>query len=111
MIILASFLCNNVDLYTEQGKFKLTFKLPAGHKVHNMAFHFIMRKILVLSCVIHLSSLSEYSYFLHCYSETGKLENSTFLCKKERSISLVFVITSHPSGSVAVVEEGSITYI
>ena len=110
-VILAAKFRNNVDLYTEEGKRKMTLKLPTDHLVEDVAFHFIVRKIIVLSCLVDLSSPEEYSYFLHSYSETGKLENSTFLCKKEISYFLEFAMTSHPSGPVAVVGIESITYI
>ena len=110
-IILASFLGDNVDVSTEEGKLKMTLKLPAGHKIHGVAFDFIARKIIVLSRLTDSCSQTKCSYFLHCYSETGKLENSTFLCKKEISYFLGFAMTSHPSGPVAVVGEESITYI
>ena len=108
-VILAALFGNNVDLYTEEGKHKMSLKLPAGHEVRGVAFHFIVRKIIVLSRLMDYPNLDDDSFFLHCYSETGKLENSTFLCKKERYSFLA--MTSHPSGPVAVVGEESITYI
>ena len=107
-VILAPLCSDKVDLYTEEGKLTMTLKLPAGHQVHDVAFHFIVRKIIVLSRLVSFSRGC--SYFLHCYSETGQLENSTFLRKKEISISDI-VMTSHPSGPVAVVDKESITYI
>ena len=110
-VILAVMSGNNVDLYTEEGKRKMTLELPAGHLVHGVAFHFIVRKIIVLSRLMYVSSPRKYSFFLHCYSETGKLENSTFLGKKLESYIFEFAMTSHPSGPVAVVEEQSITYV
>ena len=110
-VILAAMFGNNVDLYTEEGKLKMTLKLPADHQVHGVAFHFIVRKIIVLSRLGDYPNLDDDSFFLHCYSETGKLENSTFLCKKRISCFLEFAMTSHPSGPVAVVGEESITYI
>ena len=106
-VILAAMFGNNVDLYTEKGKLKMTLKLPAGHEVRGVAFHFIVRKIIVLSRLMDYPR--EYSYFLHCYSETGKLENSTFLCE---NVGISFLaMTSHLSGPVAVFGEESITYI
>ena len=115
-VILASFFSDNVDLYTEEGKLKVTLKLPAGHEAHGVAFHFIVRKIIVLSYLRDFFSEARYSFFLHCYSETGKLENATFLRKKERySIFdkkyFFLAMISHPSGPVAVVERAIITYI
>ena len=108
-VILAEMCGNNVDLYTEEGKLKMTLELPACHKVRGVAFHFIVRKIIVLSHLMDYSNLDDDSFFLHFYSETGKLENSMCLCKRE--VSTNFTLTSHPSGPVAVVERESITYI
>ena len=104
-VILAPLFGENVDLYTEEGKRKMTLELPTGHQVRDVAFHLIVRKIIVLSSL-------RYPFFLRSYSETGKLENSMFLCKKE-GISCFFdiVVKSHPSGPVAVVEKESITCI
>ena len=109
-VILTAMYGNNVDLYTEEGKRKMSLELPAGHEVRDVAFHFIVRKIIVLSRLADYSNLDD-SFFLHCYSETGKLENSTFLCKKRISYFWEFAMKSHPSGPVAVVERESITYI
>ena len=102
--ILAVSQSDKVDLYTVEGKLKLTMELPDGHKVYGVAFHFITRKIIVLS------KLSPDSFFLHCYSVKGELENSMFLCKR-KDLFDVFVLTSHPSGPIAVVRYESITYI
>ena len=109
-VILARMFGNNVDLYTEEGKLKMTLKLPADHIAYGVAFHFIVRKIIVLSRLWNVSCPMEYSCFFHCYSETGKLENSTFVCKKRIS-NFDMAMRSHPSGPVAVVEGESITYI
>ena len=108
-VILAAIFGNNVHVSTEEGKLKMTLKLPADHQVHDVAFHFIVRKIIVLTRLKNYPNLDDDSYFLHCYSETGKLENSTCLCKKD--VSFYFMLKSHPSGPVAIVEDESITYI
>ena len=110
-VILAGVFGNNVDLYTEEGKHKMTLKLPTGHQVRDVAFHFIVCKIIVLSRLMDFPNVGDNSFFLHCYSETGKLENSTFLCGKVGSLFFDIAMTSHPSGPVAVVERESITYI
>ena len=102
--ILAVSQSDKVDLYTVEGKLKLTMELPDGHKVYGVGFHFITRKIIVLS------KLSPDSFFLHCYSVKGELENSMFLCKR-KDLFDVFVLTSHPSGPIAVVRYESITCI
>ena len=75
-VILAAVIGNNVDLYTEEGKRKMTLELPTDHLVQGVAFHFIVCKIIVLSRLMNYSNLDDNSFFLHCYSETGKLENS-----------------------------------
>jgi hypothetical protein len=98
-IILASF--SVVEIYTEEGNLKLKIELPAGHLVCGVVFHFVIRKIIVLSKVSD-------SYFLHRYSETGKLETSMFYLNC--SIGMVR-IKSHPSGPIAIVRAGNITFI
>ena len=109
-VILAPLFGENVDLYTEEGKLKMTLKLPTGHTVRGVAFHFIVRKIIVLSRLRNYSNLHG-SCFFHCYSETGKLENSTFLSENLGNSIFTVAMISHPSGPVAVVERESIIYI
>ena len=92
-----------VDFYTEEGNLTSTLKLPEGHEVRGIAIHYVLGKIIVLTCVERKKS------YVLCYSEAGKLESSTFVCKYEDSWSVS--ITSHPGGPVAVVREKSITYI
>ena len=92
-----------VNFYTEEGNLTSTIKLPEGHLVWGMAFHHVLGKIIVLTYVME-------SCFLLCYSETGKLESSTFFCNVSGN-EYVPSITSHPGGPVAVVRERSITFI
>ena len=106
--ILAGFVSHNVDLVIEEGELKLTLTLQKDHTVFGVAFHYITRKIIVLSKLYDF--WKDNSYHLHCYSETGELENSMFLCNENRS-GVFISITSHPSGPVAVVKEKSIIYI
>jgi hypothetical protein len=90
--------------FSEEGNLKSTVKLPQGHKIYGVAYHYIIRKIIVLTYVYKNNA-----YFLLCYTEAGDLETSTIFCKRidyER-----IKITSHPSGPVAVVGEKSITFI
>ncbi|CAB3991603.1 Hypothetical predicted protein [Paramuricea clavata] len=90
--------------FSEEGNLKSTVKLPEGHKIFGVAYHYVIRKIIVLTRVEKNNS-----YFLLCYTEAGDLETSTFFCK---DIDDEFIkITSHPRGSVAVVREKSITFI
>ena len=90
--------------FSEEGNLKSTVKLPEGHKIRGVAYHYVIRKIIVLTYVY-----KNMSYFLLCYTEAGDLETSTFFCKR---INLEFIkITSHPSGPVAVVRKKSITFI
>ena len=90
--------------FSEEGNLKSTVKLPEGHKIYGVAYHYVIRKIIVLTCVEKNDS-----YFLLCYTEAGDLETSTLFCK------IIYFerinITSHPSGPVAVVREESITFI
>ena len=109
-VIFATFFSGKVDLYTEEGKLKMRLQLPEGHEVRGVAFHSIVPRIIVLSRLMDVSSPREY-FFLHCYSKTGQLENSMFLCEKEEISVFDIVMTSHPSGPVAVVGDESIIYI
>ena len=103
-IMISSSDSTAVNFYSEEGNLKSTIKLPEGHTIHGVAFHYVIRKIIVLTYV-----KEKCSCFLLCYTETGELETSTIFCK--RSIELLPSITSHPSGSVAVVGEDYITFI
>ena len=91
-------------IFSEEGNLKSTVKLPEGHKIYGVAYHYVIRKIIVLTYVEKNDS-----YFLLCYTEAGDLETSTFFCTRidyER-----INITSHPSGPVAVVRQKSFTFI
>ena len=122
--------------FSEEGNLKSTVKLPEGHEIYAVAYHYVIRKIIVLTYV-----KKNQSYFLLCYTEAGDLEISTFFSKKidnniikfgshpsgpisvvgksitfsiTKSIVIylgIINITSHPSGPVAVVGEKSITFI
>jgi hypothetical protein len=72
-ITLASYFGDAVEIYTEEGNLKLKIELPAGHVIRGVVFHFVIRKIIVLTKV-----RGSDSYFLHSYSETGQLETSMF---------------------------------
>jgi hypothetical protein len=104
-IMLASFSGDAVEIYTEEGNLKLKIEQPAGHVVRGAAFHFVIRKIIVLTKVSGSNSR-----FLHCYSEEGELETSMF-CFNEIHCKDFPQITSHPSGPVAIIRERNITYI
>ena len=102
-IMLTSLHDDAVEIYTEEGNLKLKIELPAGHVVRGTSFHFVIRKIIVLTKV----SGSD-SYFLHSYSETGQLETSTFCFNYSKGLAR---IKSHASGPVAIVRAGNIAYI
>ncbi|CAB3984546.1 Tripartite motif-containing 3 [Paramuricea clavata] len=90
--------------FSEEGNLKSTVKLPEGHDIFGVAYHYVIRKIIVLTYVDKNDS-----YFLLCYTEAGDLETSTFFCKR---IDDEFIkIKCHPSGPVAVVMGKSITFI
>ena len=103
-IILASKEDKTVNIYTEEGNLKTTIKLPAGHEVKGVAFHFGISKIIVLS--EHEEKESLYS---HSYSETGEQQKSTFLF--HYTYYDLPNITSHPSGATAVLTEKYILYV
>ncbi|CAB3990585.1 Hypothetical predicted protein [Paramuricea clavata] len=103
-IILASPLYLNdaadvAEIYTEEANLKSKICLPAGHLICGVAFHFVIRKIIVLTTVRDSDSC-----FLHRYSETGELETSMF--GFNFSGDRIPHITSHPSGPVAIATEG-----
>ena len=104
-IIIGSFNNNPVKIYTEEGNLKTTIKLPSGHWVVRVAFHFGMSKIIVISYYREKKSL-----YLHCYSETGEQHMSTCLGKVDDYVYAAY-IKSHPSGSAAVVTKNAILYL
>ena len=91
-----------LNFYTEEGNLTSTIKVPEGHSVLSMAFHYFLGKIIVLTRVEEMESR-----YLLCYSEAGELHSTTFFSLARELPS----ITSHPAGPVAVVKEKSITYI
>jgi hypothetical protein len=102
-IMLASYFGNAVEIYTEEGNPKLKIELPAGHVIRGASFHFVIRKIIVLTEVSGSDSC-----FLHRYSETGELETSMFSFNFSEGFAW---ITSHPSGPIAIFRAGNIAYI
>jgi hypothetical protein len=90
--------------FSEEGNLKSTVQLPEDHQIFGIAYHYVIRKIIVLTYVDKNDS-----YFLLCYTEAGDLESSTFFCKRIDYEDIK--ITSHPSGPVAVVTIKSITFI
>lgn len=90
------------NFYTEDGNLTSTIKLPEGHRVCRLIFHYVVGKVIALT-----RASEKDSCFLLCYSETGELESSTFFCEFFDFQS----ITSHPGGPVAVVKRESITFI
>lgn len=94
-----------VHIYSEQGSLNSTIRLPDGHEVCGVVFHYVICRIIVLSYVEETRSC-----FLLSYGETGEMETSTLFCcggvdECRPSIS------SHSSGHVAVVQERAITFI
>ena len=101
-IMIVSHDCRAIHTYSTEGDLKSTIKLPDGHKAYNVAFHYSICKIIVLTYVSNKES-----YFLLSYSETGELENSVFFCESYAYVEL----KSHPSGPVAVRHNTSITFL
>ena len=104
-----------VEIYTEEENLKLKIKLPAATDViMGAAYHFVLRKIMVLSKIRRKNSnfnFLENSNFLHCYSETGKLETSMHVRNTFGTQDLYANIISHPSGPVAILGYYTINYI
>jgi hypothetical protein len=97
-----------VQIYSTEGNLKSTIKVPEGHQALRVAFHHGICKIIVLTY-----AEEQNSWCLHGYSETGELENSVFLRKKDLKEYWwdTNFMKSHPSGPVAVKVEESITFI
>ena len=108
-IIIGSWKDNTVEIYTEEGNLKTTIKLPAGHRILGVAFHFGISKIIVFSQ--HKKKVC--SYYLHCYSETPEQYTSTCLGDGTYYEFLLHFpkITSHPSGAAAVATRKTILYL
>ena len=94
-----------VKFYLEEGNVKSKIKLPDGHKIRGISFHYVLGKIIILTFLSEKESV-----FLLCYSDRGELESSTFCCDYRGNEWFPF-ITSHPAGPFAVVREKSITFI
>jgi hypothetical protein len=101
-ILLSSHDLKAVHSYSEDGTVMSTIKVPDGHEVRGIAFHYLICKIIVLA-------EQHDSYFLHCYSKTGELEMSIH-CKRVGD-EYFPQIKSHPSGTFAIVRERSISFI
>ena len=93
-----------VCFYSEEGHLKSIVKVPEGHMVEGAAFHYVIRKIIVLMFLLH-----EDSYFLLCYSENGELERSTFFLKATQFA--LPRVKSHPSGRFAVFWQKNVVFI
>ena len=102
-VMISSHVTMAVKICTEEGNITSTIQVTEGHRVCGIAFHYVVRKIIVLTYVA-----MESSFFRLCYSEAGELESSTFFCCYDDGGPAS--ITSHPAGPVAVVRKKSITF-
>ena len=93
-----------VQIYSKEGNLKSTIKLPEGHEIRGVAFHFAFSKIIVLTYVEKKDS-----YFLLSFTEEDELETTTYFC--EKADHGIPKITSYPSGGVAVVTRKIVTFI
>ena len=94
-----------VNFYAEEGNLKSKIKLPEGHEIRGIPFHYVLGKIILLTFVSEKKSV-----FLLCYSDRGKLESSTSCCDYRRNEWFPF-ITSHSAGAFPVVKEKRMTFI
>ena len=101
-IMMGSEYDNAVHIYSEEGNLKSIIKLPEGHWIREVAFHFVFSKIIVVTYV-----RKKNSYFLLCYTEEGELESTTYFGDSSDIISPK--ITSHPNGPVVVVTSHNLT--
>ena len=91
-------------IYSEEGNLKSTIELPESDEVIGVAYHYVISKIIVLSY-----SVKNDSFVIRCHTETGELEPTMFVCKRENNERPK--ITCHPNGPGAVVTEQRITFI
>ena len=89
-----------VQIYTDEGKLKSTIAVPEGHEIRGLAFHYAICKLIVLT-------KKKESYHLLCYSGAGELETSSCLGKDYDWP----CIASLPSGVIAIVDLGKITFL
>ena len=101
-VMIASYDCSAVEIYTTEGNLKSVIKVPEDHRVREVAFHHDIDKIIVLTRVREPDSL-----FLLGYSETGELEGSVFLSSKYFWAN----VKCHLNGTVAIQVGSSITLI
>ena len=105
-IIIGSLGGNIVEIYTEEGNLKTTIKLPEGHEVRGVAFHFSISKISVLS---RHPGEDQHTYYLYFYSETGEHDTST--CLSDITYNNFATVTSHPRGPALVLTRKTTLYL
>ena len=105
-IIIGSLGGNTVEIYTEEGNLKRTIKLPEGHEVRGLAFHFGISKISVLS---RHPGEDQHTYYLHFYSETDEHDTST--CLSDKTYNNFATVTSHPRGPALVLTRKTTLYL
>ena len=105
-IIIGSLDDNTVEIYTEKGNLKTTIKLPEGHEVRGVAFHFSISKISVLS---RHPGEDQHTYYLHFYSETDEHDTST--CLSDKTYNNFATVTSHPRGPALVLTRKTTLYL
>ena len=99
-IMIASRYDKVVQIYTDEGKLKSTIPVPKDHEIQDLAFHYGICKLIIIT-------KEKESHHLLCYSEAGELETSTCLGEDYEWPS----ITSHPSGVIAIVDWNRITFL
>jgi hypothetical protein len=104
-IIISSHRNTAVAIYTEEGKLKLIFNLPADQRVVGVAFNYICGKIVVLSVNMLRDTVD-----LLWYTINGELETSIFYSERNLQKPLPDVISS-PNGPLAILHAKKIVYL
>ena len=103
-ILISSHDHNAVQIYTTKGELKSTIDVPEDYQIYQMAYHYGIGKIIVMSIGEKRSTA------LLCFSEAGKLEHTAyFKCKS--LLRTAISMNSHPSGSFAWKWNDSVTFI
>ena len=96
-IIAVGWIAKFVYIHTEEGDKKRKLEVPKGHKVYDVAFNHVTKEVIVLT-------ETNDGRWISSYSTTGEKWQTV------RS-PLPGHLTSHPSGPVALVDDGLVLYI
>lgn len=105
-IMISSSDGTEIDFYSEDGCFKWSTKLPAGHLLFSISFHYTLSKLLVVSWFRERKS-----FLLLTYNASGRLDSFTRVSRRNDFEGEHPCVASHPNGHVALIRANSILYI